>query len=107
MKVIVKEPNKPMEVKNIPNTLEALQGIVGGYIETFPSYFHDIDIVLNEHGRLDGLEPNIIVMGELLVGTVVFVAVQGEEFRGLTPEEIGWVKRTDGYIGSDIWEQVR
>ena len=32
--VYVKMPGKPPEKQTIPNTLEALQGIVEGYIET-------------------------------------------------------------------------
>lgn len=34
--VVVAEPGKAAEVREIPNTLEALQDIVGGYIEELP-----------------------------------------------------------------------
>lgn len=34
IRVLVKEPGKEAELREIPNTLEDLQCIVGGYIET-------------------------------------------------------------------------
>ena len=36
MRVLIKEPGKPWETAEVENTLEALQGVVGGYIETIP-----------------------------------------------------------------------
>ena len=32
MKIIYKAPGRSAEVRDVPNTLEALQGLVGGYI---------------------------------------------------------------------------
>ena len=51
MKVIIKEPGEPIgHFAEIDNTLEAMQEIVGGYIETitFPGFV----IVCNEEGKL-------------------------------------------------------
>ena len=36
MKIVVKRAGKKPEVREIEHTLENLQEIVGGYIETFP-----------------------------------------------------------------------
>ena len=53
--------------KDIDNTLDALQGIVGGYIEL--PYLGDvfvengIDVIINEEGKfIDGLRPEIVVI---------------------------------------------
>lgn len=78
MKVVVKEPNKAPIEKDIENTLEALQELVGGWIEF--SVYNNFDIVVNEEGKLMGLEPNLInEYNDVLVGTVVFVGEADDE----------------------------
>ena len=81
MEVYIKEPGKKPQLKNIPNTLEALQEIVGGYIETVT--FGDTIVICNEEGRLKGLPENCKVYGcgkESFVGTIAFVGKDGDEF---------------------------
>ena len=78
VKVIVKHPGKDPEELVIPNELEAFQRLVGGYIETLP-IAADMLAIVNEEGKLRGMEPNMIVNGELLVGPVVFAGVDGED----------------------------
>lgn len=66
MRVIVLSNGK-LEVKEIENTLEELQKIVGGYIE-FPfisKVFKDniIDVIINEEGKyIEGLKPEIALI---------------------------------------------
>ena len=99
MKVLIKEPGKPWQTAEVDNTLEALQGAVGGYIETMPIVAMDSDgkavMVMDEEGRLKGKEPNIAVCGVNIVGTVLLCGQDGDEFtdvpdwlvRGLTYHE--------------------
>jgi hypothetical protein len=78
MKVVVKEPSKAPVEKDIENTLEALQELVGGWIE-FTAY-NGCDVIVNEEGKLMGLEPNLVnEYGDVLVGTVVFVGEADDE----------------------------
>lgn len=91
IRVLVKEPGKEAELREIPNTLEALQGIVGGYIETV--WLRDnCVLVCNEEGKLQGLPPNFLLMGDLIVGTAVLAGVDGEEFCSLTDEQVQRIK---------------
>ena len=83
MRVIYKAPGLPAEIRDVPNTLEALQ--VGGYIET-GTVATDAAIICNEEGRLIGLEPNCTLLGVHFVGSIVVAGVDGEEFTDL-PEE--------------------
>lgn len=68
MKVLVLS-NGELQEREIENTLEELQKIVGGNIE-FPflgKVFaeNEIDIIINEDGKyIDGLKPEIAVMTE-------------------------------------------
>ena len=79
IKVIVKNPGRKAEPRIIPNTLEELQGIVGGHIETV-RLASDCVIICNEEGKLQGLAPNMFLMGEMFVGPIIIAGVRGEDF---------------------------
>lgn len=79
IKAIRFRPGKWPELIDVENTLEALQGQVGGYIEVFPINERAVAIC-NEEGRLLGLKPSVRILGETLVGTVLLVGRDGEEF---------------------------
>lgn len=79
MKIIMKKPGKKPEVIEIENKLSALQEAVGGYIEVLP-IAEDICVLCNEEGKLLGLPHNIVLCGDILVGTILIVGVAGEEF---------------------------
>ena len=54
--VLKVEPGKSPETVTMPNTLDAMQKMVGGYIEVLP--LSDVCLVCNEDGKLMGLEGN-------------------------------------------------
>ena len=83
MKVIVKEVGKLPRIEDIENTLQSLQTLVGGYIETVT--LHDnVVLICNEEGKIAGLPPNFGIGGDTIVGTAVFVAHDGKgEFTDL------------------------
>ena len=81
MNVIIKEPGKLGYEKDIPNTLEALQAEVGGFIEVVRVNSRLVAIV-NEEGRQLGLRPNVLN----LFGTIVFCGEDGEEFADIDQE---------------------
>ena len=94
MKVIVKRPNQKSEVIEISNELEKLQQLVGGYIETIP-YKNNIIILLDEEGRLKDSEDNIVVSKYgMLVGNIVFIGTEGEDFTSLTEAQIQGILRS-------------
>ncbi len=58
MKILVVEPMKPCEVREIPDTLEAMQALVGGHIQAVYPFRDDVALVCNEEGRNLGLPYN-------------------------------------------------
>ena len=82
IRVLIKEPGKAGRIEEIPNTLEDLQKLVGGYIETF-TFVSDAVVICNEEGRLKNLPYNCDLFGISFVGTIIFAGVDGEEFADL------------------------
>ena len=99
LRAIVKEPGKAAEIRTIPNTLEDLQEIVGGYIEVV-RFAEDCAVIVNEEGKLQGLPANMWFCGDILCGNVVFVGVTGDEFCGLSDSLVeilsGWLGEIKG-----------
>jgi hypothetical protein len=88
MKVVLKKVNKEAEVVEIENTLEGLQGIVGGYIEVVP-VGSGILMICNEEGKFNGSEPNFNMGYDTIMGDVFFTKGDEEgEFTSLDEEEI-------------------
>ena len=79
IRVWVKEPRKPAELKMMPNTLKALQETVGGYIETV-TLFDDAVFICDEEGLLKNTPFNFRLCGHFFFGTVIFAGVYGDEF---------------------------
>ena len=93
IKIVFKEPNKnPIEME-IDNTLEKLHELVGGYIEVVPENQEcTILMIINEEGKLKGLEPNIASPYDTIVGNIVFVKNIGDgEFHSLTEDMIKYL----------------
>ena len=94
MKVLVVEPMKPCEVREIPDTLEAMQAIVGGYIQAVYPFQEEVAVVCNEEGRNLDLPFNRPLIDEsglpydIVCGTFFMAGFSGEHFVSLTEEQI-------------------
>lgn len=87
MKAIYKAPNAAPEIINIDNTLEALQGAVGGRIETI-TVASDACIVCNEESRIKGMPFNCRLCGADFAGPLLIVGVKGDEFTDIFCPEL-------------------
>lgn len=92
IKVIVKEPNKPIQVVEIVNDLKSMQEIVKGYIEvvSFPT-MKDVDLIVNEEGKLEKLPGNFFIphYEDCIVGNCIIAGSDDEgEFVSLTDKQI-------------------
>ena len=79
MRIVIKKPGQPAEARNVPNTLEQWQMLVGGYIETM-TLSEDLILICNEEGQLLNLEPNFKYYNSIILGPVVFVGIKDDEF---------------------------
>lgn len=82
IRVLVKDPGKPAEVREIDNTLEAVQAIVGGNIEAL-RISDSVFCYLNDEGKLINLAPNFVItngrtVSDIVCGPVIFFRSDSE-----------------------------
>ncbi len=96
MKVLVIEPGKCSEEKEIGGSLADMQQLVGGYIQVVYPFAEEVALVCNEEGKLQGLPLNRALRdseGELydiISGTFFLCAApaDSENFESLTEEQV-------------------
>ena len=87
LKIVVVEPGREPYVSEMRRGLKPAQDVVGGYIEHVYNGDGTIN-VCNEEGKLNGLEGNRRIAGDVLVGTFFVVGDSGDgDYRSLTDEE--------------------
>lgn len=94
MKVIKLCADGVCSIKNIENTLEALQHEVGGYIKTI-TLASDLVLICDEEGRLKNKAPNLpaSVFVPWLVGDVIVAGVSGDDFCDLSENMVRYVTK--------------
>lgn len=95
VRAIIKRPDEKYgHVSNISLRLENLQNIVGGYIETVCLGPNTV-LIMNEEGKLLGLEPNMLFCGDMICGNIIVLGVSDEDFDDLEMSFDVWKKLVD------------
>ena len=104
IRAIIKRTGEPVgHMTDISNTLENLQNIVGGYIETVTCP-NGVVIICNEEGLMNMLPVNCTVFPRdwsarvTLVGDIIVVGSKGDEFADVPIDLETW--KTD-YLGME------
>ena len=87
IRVLVIEPHRVPYESEIENTLEGEQAAVEGLIE----YIRNRDgtvFVINEESKINGMEGNRRIKGDVLVGPVFIAGDAGEELCSLSDEQL-------------------
>ncbi len=88
IRILKVAPGQPPEETVIPNTLEASQQIVGGYIEVV-GLDDDCVLVCNEEGKLLGLPGNRRCGEDIITGTFFVTACDEEgDFCSLSDDQM-------------------
>jgi hypothetical protein len=95
LKVCYKQPGEIVQVREVNNTLDALQGLVGGYIELARVVSEGVGILCNEEALILRLPYNR--MG--LYGPLVWIGLSEEDWRSLTDEEVAEIMDRYGDLG--------
>ena len=101
MRILVVEPGKVPEVRDIPGGLEEMQKIVGGLIQAIYPFPEEIALICNEEGMLLGLPLNrglwdeSGILYDIVCGTFFLCGApsDSESFSGLTTEQVTELER--------------
>lgn len=87
IKVVIQDPGELSRIVTVTNTLEALEELVQGDIQTV-TLANGLILVMDVEGRLKGKPKNVHtrLYGDI-VGTVFITAADGEYFISLTTEQ--------------------
>ena len=103
IKCIVKRPDEEYgHMTNISMKLENLQKTVGGNIEMVTLLSPDEDrcpviAIVNEDGKNLGLEKNMKIPGDILVGTIIVCGVEGEDIGDIPIDFSIWKKVVNSF----------
>lgn len=105
MKVIKLCADGVCSIKNIENTLEALQHEVGGYIETI-TLASDLVLICDEEGRLKGKKVNepASIFKQDMVGDVLIVSTDEDDFESVSERLIEWTRKRLLLLGYELEE---
>lgn len=92
IRVLIVEPRKELYVKEIEDTLEEKQKIVGGLID-FIELEDDVDLIFNEESKINNLEMNRIIKNDIVCGTFIICGQRNGESISLTDEQIKKYKK--------------
>lgn len=87
VKVLIVEPIMAPYIKEINNTLEEKQNIVGGLIQT-EELENDIDLIYNEESKILNLEMNRIIKNDVICGNFIVVGQKNGVHISLTEQQI-------------------
>ena len=94
MKDLIVEPMQPCRTQEIPDTLEAMQAIVGGHLQAVYPFRDEVALVCNEEGKNLGLPYNRPLTNDqgipydILCGTFFLAGLGTESFVSLTDDQI-------------------
>ena len=96
MRVLVVEPERRPEVREIDDSLKAMQEIVGGYIQPIYPFDDPVALVCNDEGKLMNLPANRGLRDkdgpiyDIVSGTFFLCGApaDSDHFTSLTPEQI-------------------
>ena len=96
MRILVVEPERRPEVREIDSSLESMQEIVGGWIQALYPFDEPVALVCNDEGKLMNLPANRGLRDkngqiyDIVVGTFFLCGApaDSDHFVSLTPEQI-------------------
>ena len=61
-------------------------------------------IICNEEGKLRGLQPNVVLGPEMLVGTIIVCGASGDEFSDIPIDFKKW-EQIVNMSGTRVWKE--
>ena len=92
MRILVVEPEKAPEIRDISGTLESMQQLVGGTIQAIYPFDEPVALICNDEAKLQGMEMNRILteIGDIICGSFFLCGApfNSESFVSLSEEQL-------------------
>lgn len=92
MQVLLIEPNKAPEVREISGDLTFMQELVSGTIQAIYPFDEPVALICNDEGKLLGMQVNRVLpeMNDIICGPFFLCGAppDSEEFTSLSPEQV-------------------
>ena len=100
MRILVVEPGKQPEEREIDGSLESMQQIVGGLIQAIYPFDDTVALICNDEGKLLGLPWNRVVGYDIIAGTFFLcdAPLESDSFKGLSQAQIKRYKNAFGKL---------
>ncbi len=92
IRVLIVEPNEEPKQVKIEHTLKNLQHIVEGTIDII-ELKHNIDLVINDEGKITGLPLNRVIKYDVIAGTFIVTGQHNGETISLSKKQIRECKK--------------
>lgn len=86
IRVLVKKPGEGVRIRVIENSAKAFQEVIGCRTVTNVMLESDLTLLVDDDGKLKNSPPNLIIPGNLVVGTVIFAGVKGNKLASISAE---------------------
>lgn len=103
IKAVIQRPGEISEIVETENTVEALNGLVGGLSTAVTIPDNSLTLIMNMNSNRKGT-PNLKTLWGRIFGTVVIAKDTKGEFISLTPEQ---VQEARGWLLRHIYEEVK
>lgn len=89
MKIVLVEPGREAREAEITGSLQSMQQLVGGLIQTMYPWEDPVALVCNDEGKILGLPFNRVLEDyDLIAGPFFICGIQGENFASLTDQQV-------------------
>ena len=98
MRILIVAPGKRPRAADIPHTLKAMQGVVGGLIAAIYPWEDPVALVCDDEGLLKGYELNRLVSRDTIItGTFFICGLAEDNFTSLPDESMEKYERRFRY----------
>ena len=87
IRVLIKQAGEKARIRQIDDDYKAMQEIVGGHLAHL-MLTKDLTMLVDDDGKLKHREPNFVTDFDVILGTVIFAGVDGEDLTDITDEQI-------------------
>lgn len=86
IRVLIKAPGEGVRIRVIENSAESFQEVIGCRTVAHVKLEDDLTLLVDDDGKLKESPPNLLIPGDIVVGTVIFAGIKGDRLASISAE---------------------